>query len=489
MPMIQLTKTPMPVMAAMERREGFQEVSLGYTPAQALAEAQRCLLCQEAACEEGCPVGVPIRDFIKLVADGKPLEAVRRIKEVNSLPAICGRVCPQENQCEMRCVIKGKQEPVAIGALERFVADFELTQGTGDHGSNGSGPMPPSESSAKVAVVGSGPASLTAAGDLARMGYQVVLFEALHVPGGVLMYGIPEFRLPKSIVGAEIERLKLQGIELRTNIVIGKTITIDQLMDEMGYEAVFIGSGAGSPKFLGVAGENFKAVYSANEFLTRVNLMRASRFPNYDTPVKVGKRVAVIGAGDTAMDVVRTAIRMGADEACIVYRRSEMEMGARVEDYHFAAEEGAIFKWLTNPVRILGTEDGWVRGMECIRMELGEPDASGRRRPVPIQGSEFVMEVDTVVMALGTNPNPTVSQATPGLATDDAGHIITDQDTGATSKPGVFAGGDVVTGAATVILAAGAGKKAAVAIDQYLSRKSAGRATADLAMAKPSHTG
>jgi glutamate synthase (NADPH/NADH) small chain len=319
------------------------------------------------------------------------------------------------------------------------------------------------------------------------MGYEVVLFEALHVPGGVLMYGIPEFRLPKSIVGTEIEKLKNQGVELRTNTVIGKTITIDQLMDEMGYEAVFIGSGAGSPKFLGVPGENLKAVYSANEFLTRVNLMKASRFPDYDTPVKKGQRIAVIGAGDTAMDVVRTAIRMGAGEAHIVYRRSETEMGAREEDYHHAGEEGAIFDWLTNPVRILGSEDGWVQGLECIRMELGEPDESGRRRPIPQPGSEFIMEVDTVVMALGTNPNPTVSQATPGLDTDDAGRIVADEETGATSKPGVFAGGDVVTGGATVILAAGAGKKAAVAIDEYLSSKGAGRATADLAMAESSN--
>ncbi|MBI4340341.1 MAG: NADPH-dependent glutamate synthase [Chloroflexi bacterium] len=474
MPMVQLKKTPLPALDAIQRRDGFQEVNLGYTPAQALAEAQRCLLCQEPACEDGCPVGVPIRDFIKLIAEGKPLEAVRRIKQVNSLPAICGRVCPQEHQCELRCVIRGKQEPVAIGALERYVADYEMNDrpgaagvSSGHNGSTSNG----HKASAKVAVVGSGPASLTAAGDLSRMGYQVTLFEALHLPGGVLMYGIPEFRLPKSIVAAEIDKLREQGVEIRCNTVIGRTITIDQLMNEMGYAAVFIGSGAGSPKFMGIPGENLTGVYSANEFLTRINLMKAHCFPDYDTPVKKGQRVAVVGAGDTAMDVVRTAIRVGAKEASVVYRRTEKEMTARVEDYRHAAEEGVIFRWLTTPVRLVGSGDGWVRGMECVRMELCEPDESGRRRPMPVPGSESVMEVDLVVMALGTNPNPTVSQSTPGLATDQYGHIKADPLTGATSKPGVFAGGDVVTGSATVILAAGAGKRSALAIHRYLSEK------------------
>ena len=474
MPMVQFKKTLLPTMDAVERRDGFQEVSLGYSAAQALAEAQRCLLCQEPACETGCPVGVPIRDFIKAIAEGKPLDAVRLIKQVNSLPAICGRVCPQENQCEQRCVIKGKQDPVAIGGLERYVADYEMAHRREVEKANGYMRQAPSKDSApatKVAVVGSGPASLTAAGDLARMGYQVTIFEALHIPGGVLMYGIPEFRLPKTIVSAEIYRLQEQGVEIRCNTVIGRTITIDQLMHEMDYGAVFIGSGAGSPKFLGVPGENFKGVYSANEFLTRINLMKANRFPEFDTPVKKGQRVAVIGAGDTAMDVVRVAIRVGAKDANIVYRRTQAEMTARVEDYHHAAEEGAVFKWLTNPVRILGTEDGWVKGIECIRMELGAPDESGRRRPLPVKGSEFVMDVDTVVMALGTNANPTISQSTPDLATDKWGHIVADAETCATSKPGVFAGGDIVTGSATVILAAGAGKKAAQGIDAYLRAK------------------
>ncbi|MBI2171890.1 MAG: NADPH-dependent glutamate synthase [Chloroflexi bacterium] len=475
MPMVQLKKTPLPALDPIQRRLGFQEVSLGYSPTQALAEAQRCLLCQEPNCEAGCPVGVPIRDFIKLIAEGKPLEAVRAIKQVNSLPAICGRVCPQEHQCELKCVIKGKQEPVAIGALERFVADYELAHQGAQTSVNGYHRnlvnSLPGKPTAKVAVVGSGPASLTAAGDLARTGYHVTLFEALHVPGGVLMYGIPEFRLPKSIVAAEINKLREQGVEIQCNTVIGRTITIDQLMHEMGFGAVFIGSGAGSPKFMGIPGENLKGVYSANEFLTRINLMKANRFPEFDTPVKKGQRVVVVGAGDTAMDVVRTAIRVGAREAYIVYRRTEKEMTARIEDYHHAAEEGALFQWLTNPVRLVGSDDGWVRGMECIRMELGSPDESGRRRPLPVAGSEFLMEVDTVVMALGTNPNPTVSQSTQDLVSDRYGHIKADPATGATSKPGVFAGGDVVTGSATVILAAGAGKRSAQAIHQYLNER------------------
>lgn len=461
-------KTPMSVQSPAERIRNFNEVALGYSLEQAKQEAERCIQCKIAWCEEGCPVRVPIKDFCRLITEDKLEEAIRIIKEVNSLPAVCGRVCPQEEQCEIKCVVAKRGEPVAIGRLERFVADFEL--GLGD---NGVKPVKPLEDAPKVAVVGAGPAGLTAAGDLARMGYRVTVFEALHEAGGVLMYGIPEFRLPKEIVRAEINKLREMGVEILTNAVVGKVVTIDELF-EQGYEAVFVGTGAGLPRFMGIPGENLNGIYSANEFLTRVNLMRAYLFPEFDTPVKIGKKVAVIGAGNTAMDAVRTALRLGAEEAHIVYRRSEKEMTARVEEYHHAIDEGVIFNWLTNPVRYLGNEEGWVTGMECVHMELGPPDESGRRRPVPIQGSEFVIDVDTVVLALGTSPNPLLTSATPGLDTKSWGGIVADEETGATSREGVYAGGDVVTGAATVILAMGAGKKAAEAMHEYI--KSKGRA-------------
>lgn len=470
MSLIARTKTPMGNLDMERRRSTWEEVALGYTEAQAIAEATRCLQCQDPVCETGCPVNVPIREFIRLVSQGDFDGAVNAIKTKNILPAICGRVCPQEHQCELVCTIAGKQEPVAIGRLERFVADWERR-----NGSDRKKVWRVRRNGHKVAIVGSGPAGLTCASDLALKGYEVTIFEALHAVGGVLVYGIPEFRLPKAIVQEDVLHLMDLGVEVRTNTVVGKTVTIDQLMGEMGYEAVFIGTGAGTPKFMGIPGENLKGVYSANEFLTRVNLMRANRFPEYDTPIKKGERVAVIGAGDTAMDCVRTAIRMGAKEAHIVYRRSKAEMGARLEDYEHAHEEGAIFDWLTLPVRMIGDSEGWVRGLECQRCELGEPDASGRRRPVPIPGSEFVMDVDIVVVALGTNPNPLIPRTTYGLETDDHGCIRADPETMATSREGVYAGGDIVTGSATVILAMGAGRKAAAAIDEYIRTKAAAR--------------
>jgi glutamate synthase (NADPH) small chain len=464
MPIIPPTKTAMPVLPAEERRTNWNEVACGYTLAQAIAEARRCLQCQDAVCEQGCPVNVPIRDFIARIVAGDVAGAGRIIQSRNILPAICGRVCPQETQCEVVCVVHGKQQAVAIGHLERFVADWQRANGM----------LEEAEAKAsreqKVAVIGSGPAGLTAASDLARLGYGVTVFEALHALGGVLRYGIPEFRLPKAILDEDVDRLNAMGVEFRTNVVIGKTVTIDQLFEEMGYSAVFIGTGAGTPKFMGIPGENLRGVYSANEFLTRVNLMHANDFPNHDTPVRKGTRVAVVGAGDTAMDAVRTAIRLGGEEAHIVYRRSEKEMTARDEEYHHALEEGAIFDWQTQPVRVLG-EDGWVSGLECVRMELGEPDASGRRRPIPVTGSEFVMSVDTVIIALGTNPNPLVPQTTHGLETNEEGCVLADLETGATSREGVYAGGDIVTGAATVILAMGAGRTAASAVDAYLREK------------------
>lgn len=465
MAMISLKKQPMPQQAPDVRATNFDEVPLGYTVEMAVHEATRCLQCQDPQCEAGCPVSVPVRDFIGLLAQGRIEEAIRTMKAVNRLPAICGRVCPQEEQCEARCVLnRSGRQPVAIGRLERFIADWERLHG----------PVvdeKPQRRPERVAVIGAGPAGLTCAGDLAAMGYQVTVFEALHAPGGVLMYGIPEFRLPNEIVEADVARLEAMGVEFRYNVVVGRTITIDALLDEMGYDAVFIGTGAGLPKFMGIPGENLAGVYSANEFLTRINLMRAYRFPEYDTPIKVGKRVAVIGAGNTAMDAVRTALRVGAERAMIVYRRTQAEMTARAEEYEHALEEGVEFYWLTNPVRMLGNQEGWVKGLECVRMELGEPDESGRRRPVPVPGSEFVLPCDTVILALGTTPNPILINATPGLETNRWGCVVADPETGATSRPGVFAGGDVVTGAATVILAMGAGQKAARAIHRYLEEK------------------
>jgi glutamate synthase (NADPH/NADH) small chain len=465
MPIVYPTKTEMPCRDAMERRSSWDEVALGYTVERAVAEARRCIQCQVPLCEQGCPVNVPIRDFIRSVAERDFAGAARTIRRKNLLPAICGRVCPVEHQCELRCAVLGKQEPVAIGRLERFVADWER-----EHGSVEAAPAVEPRPHT-IAIVGSGPSSLTAASDLAQLGYQVTVFEALHAVGGVLRYGIPEYRLPKAIVDEDVRRLRSMGVEFEVNAIVGKTMTIEQLMGELGYDAVFVGTGAGSPKFLNIPGENLKGVYSANEFLTRVSLMHAYAFPDYDTPVRRPKRAAVIGAGDTAMDAVRCAIRLGAEEAHIVYRRSEQEKGARAEDYQRAREEGAIFDWLTLPTRFLGSEDGWVTGVECVRMELGEPDESGRRRPIPIEGSEFLMEADLAVIAVGTNPNPLIPKTTHGLEIDAHGCIVADPKTGATSREGVYAGGDIVTGAATVILAMGAGRKAASAIHAYLQRK------------------
>ncbi|HEY6055141.1 MAG TPA: NADPH-dependent glutamate synthase [Gaiellaceae bacterium] len=464
MPIVYPTKTEMPAADPVERRETWDEVALGYTMERALAEARRCIQCQDPLCEQGCPVGVPIRDFIRRIQVGDLAGAAETIRRKNVLPAICGRVCPVEHQCEAHCSVLGKQEPVGIGRLERYVADWERGQG------NGAAALPERRAE-KVAIVGSGPSGLTAASDLIQLGYGVTVFEALHAIGGVLRYGIPNFRLPKDIVDEDMDRLRALGVEFRTNVIVGKTVTIDELLGELGYSAVFVGTGAGSPRFLGIPGESLKGVYSANEYLTRVNLMQAYDFPHHDTPVRRPTRAAVIGAGDTAMDAVRVSIRLGAEEAHIVYRRSEAEMGARAEDYHRAAEEGAHFDWLTLPVRFLADDEGWVRGLECIRMELGEPDESGRARPVPVPGSEFELEANLVVIALGTRPNPLIPQTTDGLEIDPHGCIVVDEATGATSRPGVYAGGDIVTGAATVILAMGAGRRAATAIHEYLGAR------------------
>jgi len=457
---LKLSKTPMKELDPQERRHSFKEVALGYSLEEAVQEAERCLQCKKPSCVSGCPVNVQIPRFINALSRGNVEEALRIIKQTNNLPAICGRVCPQEEQCEKNCILARKGESVAIGRLERFVADYFMDR------------EEPAEKSApsngkKVAIVGGGPAGLTAAADLAKLGYEVTIFEAFHKPGGVLVYGIPEFRLPKAIVKKEIDKLKNLGVVFRTNVVVGKTILIDELF-EYGYDAVFIGSGAGLPKFMNIPGENLNGVYSANEYLTRINLMKAYDFPNSHTPVKKGKKVFVIGGGNVAMDAARCALRMGADEVHIVYRRSEQEMPARLEEMHHAKEEGIIFDILTNPVEIIG-EAGWVKGIKCVRMELGEPDSSGRRRPVPIPGSDFTMEADMVIMAIGTSPNPLIKRSTPGLETTSWGGIVVDERTCATSKEGVYAGGDAVTGAATVILAMGAGKRAAKAIHQKLS--------------------
>jgi len=455
-------RVPMAEQSAEERIKNFKEVPLGYTEDEAGEEAKRCLQCKKPACMDGCPVEIDIPAFINLVAEGKFSEAAKKIKETNSLPAICGRVCPQEIQCESKCVIGKKGEPIAIGRLERFVADWERAQGKVE------APPRPKSRNKKVAVVGSGPAGLTVASDLVKLGYGVTLFEALHKTGGVLVYGIPEFRLPKAIVQAEVDFVESLGVEIKTNALIGKLHTIQELMDS-GYDAVFIGIGAGGPMFMNIPGEELNGVYSANEFLTRSNLMKAYLFPEYDTPIKKNKKVAVVGAGNVAMDSVRTAIRLGADEVYLVYRRSEKEMPARNEEIERAKEEKAIFKLLTNPVRIISDEKGWAKAMECIQMELGEPDASGRRRPIPLKGSEFIIDVDAVIMALGTNANPLLPQATPGLELNKWGYITADEETCQTSIKGVYAGGDIVTGSATVILAMGAGRKAAKAIDKYLT--------------------
>lgn len=449
----------MPQRPVSERIRDFFEVPLGLPEDVAIAEAQRCLQCKKPSCVKGCPVEIDIPGFIALLAQGKFDEAIAKIKEKNSLPAICGRVCPQEDQCEKECVLGKKGQPIAIGYLERFLADYEREKGVKT-------PPLPSPVPRKVAVIGSGPAGLTCAGELAKMGYQVTIFEALHAPGGVLIYGIPEFRLPKAIVRQEVEYVQSLGVEIQVNAVVGKTFTLEDLCDA-GYEAFFIGTGAGLPYFLNIPGENLNGIYSANEFLTRSNLMKAYLFPRYDTPIKVGRRVAVIGGGNVAMDAARTALRLGAEEVCLVYRRTKKEMPARIEEIERAEEEGVNCIILTTPVRFIGNENGWVTGMECIQMELGEPDESGRRRPVPVPGSEFVIPVDTVVVAIGQGPNPLLLQTIKGLALNKRGYIVADPETGATNLRGVFAGGDIVTGAATVISAMGAGKRAARAIDRF----------------------
>ena len=461
MPNMSLKKVEMPVQDGEVRRNNFEEVALGYTKEMAMEEAQRCLHCPTKPCISGCPVAVNIPDFIERVKEGSFEEAYQIIHETSSLPAVCGRVCPQEKQCEAKCVRGVKGEAVAIGRLERFVADW--------HRENVKDELQkPKSNGHKVAVVGAGPAGLTCAGDLAKKGYQVSVFEALHVAGGVLMYGIPEFRLPKTVVQTEIEGLKQMGVDIQTNMVIGRSESVDDLFDA-GYESVFIGSGAGLPSFMNMPGENLKGVYSANEFLTRCNLMKAYK-DGVDTPIQHPKRAVIVGGGNVAMDAARCAKRLGVEEVTIVYRRSMEELPARKEEVEHAMEEGIIFKLLTNPVRVLGNEDGWVCGMECVSMELGEPDASGRRRPVEIKGSNFVLDVDCMIMAIGTSPNPLIRYTTKGLETNRKGCLVAD-DNGATTREGVFAGGDAVTGAATVILAMGAGKTAAAAIDDYIQKK------------------
>ena len=456
-------KVKMPEQDPQIRRGNFREVAEGYTADMAIEEAKRCLSCKHKPCMDGCPVHVQIPEFINLVAAGEFAAAYDMIAATNALPAICGRVCPQESQCEALCVRAKKGEPVAIGRLERFVADWAMKNAPPQ-------PKPAEDKGIKVAVVGSGPAGLACAGDLARRGYQVTIFEAFHTPGGVLMYGIPEFRLPKALVQAEIDQLRAQGVEIQTNMVIGKVYDMDDLKQE-GYQAIFVGTGAGLPRFLGIPGENLNGVYSANEFLTRINLMKAYDFPNCDTPVRVGKRVAVIGGGNVAMDAARSAKRLGAEEVMIIYRRSEAELPARAEEVEHAKEEGIQFMLLHNPARILGSDDGWVKGISCMEMTLGEPDASGRRRPIEKPDSEKVIDLETVIVAIGQSPNPLIKNATPDLETQAWGGIVADDTTMATSKEGVFAGGDVVTGAATVILAMGAGKQAAEAMDAYLQGK------------------
>jgi glutamate synthase (NADPH/NADH) small chain len=456
------TKTPMPAQDPKKRGKNFNEVALGYTQEDAINEARRCLNCKKPTCIEGCPVQVQIPQFIEHIAQQDFQNAINIIKQTNSLPAICGRVCPQEDQCEVKCILAKRGEPVAIGRLERFAADWETKQGIKN-------PEQTPPTGKKVAVIGSGPAGLTCAGDLAKLGYEVTVFESFHEPGGVLTYGIPEFRLPKQIVKQEVDFIKKLGVKVETDMVMGKILTIDDLF-EKGYDAIFIGTGAGLPKFMNVPGENYLGVYSANEFLTRINLMKAYNFPETDTPIKVGQKVAVIGGGNVAMDSARSALRMGAQEVFIIYRRSEQEMPARKEEFEHAIEEGIIFNFLTNPTRIIGDENGWVNGIECIKMELGEPDSSGRRRPVPVEGSEFMLDMNTVVVAIGTGPNPLLLKATEGLNLNKFGYIDTDEN-GKTSKEGVWAGGDIVTGSATVILAMGTGKKVAQSIHKYLQNK------------------
>ncbi|MFA6697235.1 MAG: NADPH-dependent glutamate synthase [Eubacteriales bacterium] len=456
------TKTPMREQDPLKRRNNFKEVNLGYSLEEALHEAKRCLQCKKPKCVKGCPVNVSIPDFIDAIVKGDLEKAYNIITTSNNLPAICGRVCPQEQQCEKQCILTTRGESVAIGRLERFVADSFLD-------SDIKADQEVKAKGKRVAVVGSGPAGLTAAGDLAKLGYDVTIFEAFHEPGGVLVYGIPEFRLPKDLVKKEIDKLKRLGVKFQMNTIIGKTLTIDDLFQD-GFKAVFIGSGAGLPRFMGIDGENLNGVYSANEYLTRVNLMKAYDFPNSHTPVKLGEKIAVVGGGNVAMDAARSALRLGAREVHIIYRRSMEELPARSEEVHHAREEGVIFDVLINPKEIIG-EDGWVKGLKCVKMELGEMDASGRKRPREIEGSEFIMDFDLVIMAIGTSPNPLIKASTPELETNDRGGILVDQETYATSMDRVYAGGDAVTGSATVIMAMGAGKRAAQAIDKRLSKE------------------
>lgn len=461
MPNMSLKKNPMPEQAPDIRNKNFLEVTTGYTAAMAVDEAKRCLNCKNKPCMEGCPVSVKIPEFISLIAQEKFEDAYQKITETNALPAVCGRVCPQEKQCESKCVRGIKGEPVGIGRLERFAADY--------HMENGEDKLEkPKPNGKKVAVVGSGPSGLTAAGDLAKLGYDVTIYEAFHTAGGVLMYGIPEFRLPKNIVRKEISKLEQLGVTIKTNVIIGKSILLDELFEDFGYDAVYIGSGAGLPSFMRIEGEDLNGVYSANEFLTRINLMKGYKFPEYDTPVFIGKNVAVFGGGNVAMDAARSAKRLGAENVYIIYRRGKEELPARREEVMHAEEEGIVFKLLQNPTKFIGDEKGWLKGVEVIKMELGEPDASGRRRPVPIEGSESVIDIDTAVVSIGQTPNPLIKNTTKGLDTNKRGCIVADEK-GATSKPLVYAGGDVVTGAATVILAMGAGKTAAQAIHEELS--------------------
>lgn len=461
MPNMKIPRTDMPQQEPAVRAKNFLEVATGYTMQMALDEASRCLHCKHKPCVNGCPVNINIPDFIKMITEENFEGAYQVISESSSLPAVCGRVCPQESQCESKCVRGIKTEPVAIGRLERFVADYHNEHSTEKI-------QKPESNGHKVAVIGSGPSGLTCAGDLAKLGYEVTIFEALHTAGGVLQYGIPEFRLPKAIVNKEVDNLRDLGVDVETNMVIGRVLSIDELMED-GYEAVFIGSGAGLPRFMNIPGENLKGVYSANEFLTRVNLMKAYK-EGSTTPIMHAKRVAVVGGGNVAMDAARSALRLGAEEVNIIYRRSDAELPARAEEVHHAKEEGIIFRTLTNPVEILGDDDDAVTGIKCVEMELGEPDASGRKRPIVKEGSEFTIPMDCVIMSIGTSPNPLIKSTTEGLDTQKWGGIIADED-GLTSRPFVYAGGDAVTGAATVILAMGAGKKAAAAIDEAIKNK------------------
>lgn len=462
MPNMSLKKNPMPEQCPNERNKNFLEVATGYTEEQAIDEAKRCLNCKNKPCMQGCPVSVKIPEFIQLIAEGDFEGAYNKIKETNALPAVCGRVCPQETQCESKCVRRIKGESVGIGRLERFAADWHM-QHVQDQ------IQKPEPNGKKVAVVGSGPAGLTAAGDLAKKGYDVTIYEAFHVAGGVLMYGIPEFRLPKEIVQKEIDNLRGLGVKIETNVIIGKTILIDELLEEYHYDAIFLGTGAGLPSFMGIEGESLNGVYSANEFLTRINLMKGYQFPEYDTPVYVGKNVAVLGGGNVAMDAARSAKRLGAENVYIVYRRGKEELPARAEEVHHAEEEGIIFKLLSTPTKFIGDDQGWLKEMEVVDMELGEPDASGRRRPIVKEGTEHLLEVETAIIAIGQSPNPLIKSTTEGLETNKRGCIVADE-TGKTSRDKIYAGGDTVTGAATVILAMGAGKTAAKSIDELLSK-------------------